>query len=229
MFITSPEFRDDFVNLELENVILALGREVAWLRFPIGGENRGVRPLLRIQATGAVAEDDEWGSEKDEWTGEGIATALGEEEKIKEPSGLRRSRHCSNGMTLGMERNYMFAGLGSEPMKLSHSSVTTKVMRISSPPSLPLETRSLQRFIMGLTCPRPGYGIATTWHLRRRNSWVLLVSGSTQSMPGIESLNIRNSTLQLWKRFFRSTNILFSRLGFSQKLNTKRFYCVVRV
>ncbi|KAJ4964772.1 hypothetical protein NE237_016621 [Protea cynaroides] len=90
------------------------GREVARLRFPIGGENPGVRPLLRIRATGVAVDDDERGSEKEEWTGEGVATVLGEEEeKIREP----------NNMMLGMERNCMFTGLGSEPMKLSRTSL----------------------------------------------------------------------------------------------------------
>ncbi|XP_042520755.1 plastid-lipid-associated protein, chloroplastic-like [Macadamia integrifolia] len=62
------------------------GREVAGSRFSIGWASRGVRPLLRIKA---AADDDEWGAENEEWTGEGVATALGEEEaeeKPKEPS-----------------------------------------------------------------------------------------------------------------------------------------------
>lgn len=54
----------------------------------------------------------------------------------------------------------MFSGFGSEPMYPSHSSVTTKVTRISL--GL-LDASNLQRFIMGLMCPRPGNGIATTW------------------------------------------------------------------
>ncbi|KAJ4956076.1 hypothetical protein NE237_012859 [Protea cynaroides] len=110
------------VTVHSVGILSGKGREVARLRFSIGGENRGVRPLPRIWGIGAAADDDDWGSEKEEWIGEGVATTLGEEEeKIKEPSGLRRSRHCSNGMTLGMEQNCMFAGLGSKPMKLSHS------------------------------------------------------------------------------------------------------------
>ncbi|KAJ4957876.1 hypothetical protein NE237_024987 [Protea cynaroides] len=94
------------VTVHSAGILSGKGREVARLRFPIGGENRGVRPLLRIRVTGPAGNDDEWGSEKEEWIGEGVATALGEEEeKIKEPSGLRRSRYCSDGMTLGMEQN----------------------------------------------------------------------------------------------------------------------------
>lgn len=44
-------------------------------------------------------------------------------------------------------------------MMVSHSSVTTKVMRMLGF----LEMSSLERFIMGFTWPRPGYGTATTW------------------------------------------------------------------
>jgi len=47
--------------------------------------------------------------------------------------------------TLGMEAKRMFSGLGSEPMKASHSSVTTEVMRMSV-----FDASILQRFIMGL-------------------------------------------------------------------------------
>ncbi|KAJ4964401.1 hypothetical protein NE237_024340 [Protea cynaroides] len=115
---------DDFVG-----ILSGKGREVARLRFPIGGENPGVRPLLRIQATGVAVDDDERGSEKEEWIGEGVATVLGEEEeKIREPSGFHQSRHCRDGMTLGMERNCLFAGLGSEPMKLSQTSLESQDM-----------------------------------------------------------------------------------------------------
>ena len=69
------------------------------------------------------------------------------------------ARPCSEGITLGIVANPMLSGLGSEPMKPSHSSVTTKLTRMSEF----LERSSLQRFIMGLTWPRPGYGTATTW------------------------------------------------------------------
>lgn len=53
----------------------------------------------------------------------------------------------------------MLSGLASEPIKPSHSSVTTKDIRMSGF----LEANNLQRFIIGLMWPRPGKGIATTW------------------------------------------------------------------
>ncbi|XP_043688510.1 plastid-lipid-associated protein, chloroplastic-like [Telopea speciosissima] len=63
------------------------GMEVEGSRFSIGWTSRGLRPFLRIRA---AENDDEWGPENEEWTGEGVATALGEEEeeeeKPKEPS-----------------------------------------------------------------------------------------------------------------------------------------------
>ncbi|KAK7841955.1 hypothetical protein CFP56_014671, partial [Quercus suber] len=40
------------------------------------------------------------------------------------------ARTSSDGITLGMELKRMLSGFGSEPMKPSHSSVTTKVTRI---------------------------------------------------------------------------------------------------
>ncbi|KAJ6671022.1 hypothetical protein OIU85_014844 [Salix viminalis] len=69
------------------------------------------------------------------------------------------ARPSSEGMQLGIVAKQMLAGfVVSEPMKPSHSSVTTKVKRMSGF----LTDMSLQRFIMGFTCPLPGYGIATT-------------------------------------------------------------------
>ncbi len=62
------------------------------------------------------------------------------------------ARPSSDGITLGTVAKRILAGFGSEPMKPSHSSVTTKLMRISGL----FETNSLQRFIMGLMWPRPG-------------------------------------------------------------------------
>ena len=73
---------------------------------------------------------------------------------------MSAARTRSDGTTLGMVPKRMLSGLGSEPMKPSHSSVTTKVTRIL----LFLEASILQRFIMGLMWPRPGEGMATTWH-----------------------------------------------------------------
>lgn len=74
--------------------------------------------------------------------------------------GKSLARTSSEGMMLGSVRKRMLFGLGSEPMKPSHSSVTTNVMRMLSGF---LEASCLQRFIMGLTWPLPGYGTATTW------------------------------------------------------------------
>lgn len=62
-------------------------------------------------------------------------------------------------MTFGTVAKRIFLGFASEPMKPSHSWVTTKVMRSSGF----LEARNLQKFIIGFMCPRPGNGIATTW------------------------------------------------------------------
>lgn len=84
------------------------------------------------------------------------------------------ARPCSEGITFGIVANRMLSGLGSEPMKPSHSSVTTKVTRMSEF----LDRSSLQRLIMGLTWPRPGYGIATTW---------LAVVGGTSIGSSIET------------------------------------------
>ena len=58
----------------------------------------------------------------------------------------------SDGITLGMVLKQMLSGLGLEPMKLNHSSVTIKVMRIL----LFFEASVLQRFIMGLMWTEPG-------------------------------------------------------------------------
>ena len=55
------------------------------------------------------------------------------------------ARTSSDGITLGMGLKRTLSGFGSEPMKPSHSSVTTKVTRIL----LFFETSILQRFIMG--------------------------------------------------------------------------------
>ena len=74
--------------------------------------------------------------------------------------GMSSARTRSDGITLGIVPNRMRGGLLSEPMKPSHSSVTTKVISMSSR----LETSSSQKFIMGLTWPLPGNGTATTWH-----------------------------------------------------------------
>ncbi|KAJ4975415.1 hypothetical protein NE237_000521 [Protea cynaroides] len=94
------------VTVHSVGILSGKGREVARLRFPIGRENRGVRPLLRIRATGAAAtDDDEWGSEKEEWTGEGVATALGEEEvKVKEPSEVDKLKKALVDSFYGTER-----------------------------------------------------------------------------------------------------------------------------
>ena len=56
-----------------------------------------------------------------------------------------------DGITLGMMPKRMLSGLGLEPMKPSHSSMTTKVTRIL----LFFEASVLQRFIMGLMWPQP--------------------------------------------------------------------------
>ena len=71
----------------------------------------------------------------------------------------------SRSTTLGMVANWMvlllsFGLLGSEPpMQLSHSSVTTKVMRIPWPC---FEDNDLQTPIMALMWPWHGKGIAAT-------------------------------------------------------------------
>lgn len=62
-------------------------------------------------------------------------------------------------MTFGMVANRILSGLAEEPIKPSHSSVSTKVTRIL----LLFPATSLQRSIIGLMWPRPGYGMATTW------------------------------------------------------------------
>uniref|UniRef100_A0A2N9FHG8 Uncharacterized protein n=1 Tax=Fagus sylvatica TaxID=28930 RepID=A0A2N9FHG8_FAGSY len=61
-------------------------------------------------------------------------------------------RMYSEGMTLGTVAKRMLVGFGSEPMNPSHSSVTTKLMRISAL----FEASSLQKFIMAFMWPRPG-------------------------------------------------------------------------
>ena len=70
------------------------------------------------------------------------------------------TRPSSDGIMLGMVPKQMLSGLGLEPMKPSHSSVTMKVTRIL----LFFEVSVLQKFIMGLIWPWPGQGMATTWH-----------------------------------------------------------------
>lgn len=74
---------------------------------------------------------------------------------------MSAARTRSEGTTLGMELKRMLSGLASEPIKPSHSSVTTKVTWMS----LFLETSKLQRFIIGFMWPRPGKGMATTWQI----------------------------------------------------------------
>lgn len=62
------------------------------------------------------------------------------------------ARSSSDGITFGIVAKVTLGGLGSEPSKPSHSSVTMKVILKSAR----LMAISLQRFIMGLMWPRPG-------------------------------------------------------------------------
>ena len=62
---------------------------------------------------------------------------------------MSTTRPSSDGIMLGMVLKQMLSGLGLEPMKLSHSSVTTKVTRIL----VFFEVSVLQRFIIGLIWP----------------------------------------------------------------------------
>ncbi|KAK3009710.1 hypothetical protein RJ639_013759 [Escallonia herrerae] len=71
---------------------------------------------------------------------------------------MSAARSCSEGTTLGIDRSLMFGLSRSQPTKPSHSSVRTMVMVMLS-----LEARWVQRLIMGLMWPRPGYGMATMW------------------------------------------------------------------
>jgi len=71
------------------------------------------------------------------------------------------ARALSEVSTFGMVPKLMLWGFGSEPIKPSHSSVTTNVIRISCL----FEASDLQRFIMGFIWPRPGYDKAITWQM----------------------------------------------------------------
>ena len=62
---------------------------------------------------------------------------------------------------MGMVAKRMDSGFGSLPIKPSHSSVTIKVIRMLLGFR---EIRNLHKLSMGLMCPLPGNGIATTWH-----------------------------------------------------------------
>uniref|UniRef100_A0A2P2PK61 Uncharacterized protein n=1 Tax=Rhizophora mucronata TaxID=61149 RepID=A0A2P2PK61_RHIMU len=80
---------------------------------------------------------------------------------------------------LGIVAKRTLASLfGFEPMRPSHSSVTTKVTRISGF----LEDRTVQRLIMGFTWPLPGKGSATTWQIRVGRTWKSSIPGTLSSV-----------------------------------------------
>lgn len=111
-----------------------------FLRFPIGtAQNRNVSAIIR------VGGGFNWSNRHSTGASIFVQTA-------STNPGMSKARTNSDGKTLGIEQKWILSGLGSEPMKPSHSSVTTKEMSIL----LDFEAKDLQRFIKGLMWPRPG-------------------------------------------------------------------------